>query len=96
MHELHILPHESDEHLFYYVGFIDITQHYNWKKKAERALKRIFYCRDTTTMSACPPVQYARRFCLEMNKYIHPELHNFECEVDLMFEHCGLLWPRVD
>ncbi len=93
---MHILEHENDEHTFYYLGFIDITQHYNFMKKSERALKRIFYCRDTSAMSACPPVQYARRFLIEMNSYIQLELHNFESEVELMFEHCGLLWPRAE
>eukprot|EP00656_Telonema_subtile_P038810 TRINITY_DN43982_c0_g1_i3.p1 TRINITY_DN43982_c0_g1~~TRINITY_DN43982_c0_g1_i3.p1 ORF type:complete len:986 (+),score=156.69 TRINITY_DN43982_c0_g1_i3:136-3093(+) len=96
MHSLHVLPHAEEENVWFYFGFIDVTQHYNFSKRAERLLKRVLYCRNTATMSACPPVQYARRFLLEMNTYIEPPLVNFESEVDLMFEHCGLFWVRYD
>merc|ERR1740117_505643 len=89
-HDLHVLPHVSDNNLWYYFGFIDITQHYNYSKKLERAAKRILYCRDTSTMSACPPFEYARRFLLQMDAYIAPVLPNFESRIDDFLEHVNI------
>jgi len=57
----------------YVFGIIDILQEWNWKKRGEQLLKRIFWghWREYKKLSAVEPEYYSRRFALRVLGSFH-------------------------
>jgi len=95
-HGLHAFRHGRDSNIWYYFGFIDITQKWNRAKRLESLAKISIMRKDRFSVSSNPPGFYAKRFLLRMNEYIQPIIPGYAHHVDTIGKAQGISWESYD